>query len=1038
MPSTNHEMAGSEPLSNGVGVQEPGRQSVGIVSCTSSHFHARGVGLAFIVQAPFALILDTPDLSAGNIIGVLCAADVAVPSRIDGPWIELPFGSFMRHPKVRTGRIRSQKQGWMIAEHKDFGCLLRPFSITEVERCFIAGLFIKLPFVKLSGSAVASKARADANNSNVLGSEVVDHTRNAAANVTSLPPSGDKPHGTPSGHSSNRKDIELNANQASAMLDELLNGYTSETFQRASKRLDQSWDLKRDRFHRMDDVDELCVRVVSGSVIERYGFVGNTSGMKKATSVVQRLAQVHVDVMEKHRRIQKIIFASFPSCFGMLKAEHTDVNLRLFRGSARDDTGTAVDALDVRLEVMHTGAPYSAHTHSEQGQLRAPDVIPDVQQPLIASSGREIIATATTDKSSSQASEVQVHVGAKGKGMREQALWRRAQRLPEESFGDHCSRCEASHYQVAHRLVFVREWCSTTAEQINVCYKDCCICTDIVTNTVLPTSEGEWVQCGSGAKFWRSTHATCPEMLLSGPPLGYILKQHPVHGVLIKPLEGAALRAIQDSHLMNKDPEDTDANTNHGKVAGVVEADPSSDPCMGDHWVVEAGQQLEVFEHCTDKSKVVCFLMPGDALVLGSQPPDLQWVGLKCWLRLDVGANVYRGGVKVCIDQAGFVLAVDEGVHQLRQSADTTAGTVLRFLTGYGEPWVVAHEQVVVRSGPSIKSRAVGVLMKGDLVGVKALHGDWVQLVRDASVRGKVTRAARQAVYSISETRTIKVEPVRAGSRYTYASFSTPTLTHDDQGVALWMMVNHPELGRLLNKWDGVKIGLGSGCVLTEERRGIYIDVINLCHRRIYEENIDILWGGERDKLPTPQTLEAKLFDADTTVIHATMEGHFAGGAIVKKLCVRAHSGEGGINVGMATAQQSHNCPGHTCIGYVDSCAAEPGFHAGSAIWQSVAGMRFVCVACHSILLQSTVKFWQARGLRRYEPTSRQDCEDFASAILMRTQGTVKCELADLQRALPASKLPLFIWIPRSVGEMDMDPQDFVFSPDCPDPEVAR
>merc|ERR1719343_838786 len=245
------------------------------------------------------------------------------------------------------------------------------------------------------------------------------------------------------------------------------------------------------------------------------------------------------------------------------------------------------------------------------------------------------------------------------------------------------------------------------------------------------------------------------------------------------------------------------------------------------------------------------------------------------------------------------------------------------------------------------------------------------------------------------------------------------------------MMVSHRIFGTLIRKCRERRGGLDDACVVSERRRRCYDEVVNLCHKRIYEDNLEGLWGGDREKMPTPQALQAKLFETNTTVIHACLEDQFAGGAIIKEYLSVAHAGESGVNV---SSKDSHPLLGTSLIGYVDSCASTLGSHAGSAIWGAIQKMRFLCVACHSILLQDTVHFWMKSGMRRYDPADKVSQQEFSTAILMRTHGTVVVELEDIQKALPASKLPLFIWIP---GAMEVETeihQEHIFTPD---PDVA-
>jgi len=186
----------------------------------------------------------------------------------------------------------------------------------------------------------------------------------------------------------------------------------------------------------------------------------------------------------------------------------------------------------------------------------------------------------------------------------------------------------------------------------------------------------------------------------------------------------------------------------------------------------------------------------------------------------------------------------------------------------------------------------------------------------------------------------------------------------------------------------------------------LYHEVIGLIHRRIYEDNLEELWEGDREKLPSVEALERKLFESDVTVLRASVGDSFAGGAILKKVLVRAKAGSD-----IYSKDDDGGTPGHTTVGYIDSCAAVPGTHVGSAIWGAIASMDFLCVACHSILLESTVKFWKSRGMLCFDASKEEDRQMFKDALRVHTFGRVICELADLEVALPSSKLPLMVWV---------------------------
>ncbi|CAJ1449768.1 unnamed protein product [Effrenium voratum] len=181
---------------------------------------------------------------------------------------------------------------------------------------------------------------------------------------------------------------------------------------------------------------------------------------------------------------------------------------------------------------------------------------------------------------------------------------------------------------------------------------------------------------------------------------------------------------------------------------------------------------------------------------------------------------------------------------------------------------------------------------------------------------------------------------------------------------------------------------------------------------------------------PKPQ---AKLFDEEMAVLHTTLHRKFAGGALVKEVLVKARHVEGPGNLNLAAHHPgaSEEVLGATTVGYIDSMASEPKSGSGRAMWDLISGMNYICIACHSILLQKTVDFWQAMGMKHMDPSSEKDSTAFRQLVMVRTMGKVICELKDLQEALPKSKLPLFVWVPSRFAQEDQDlHQNYVFMPD--------
>ncbi|CAE7231065.1 unnamed protein product [Symbiodinium natans] len=133
----------------------------------------------------------------------------------------------------------------------------------------------------------------------------------------------------------------------------------------------------------------------------------------------------------------------------------------------------------------------------------------------------------------------------------------------------------------------------------------------------------------------------------------------------------------------------------------------------------------------------------------------------------------------------------------------------------------------------------------------------------------------------------------------------------------------------------------------------------------------------------------AKLFDEEMQVLHTTTEGKFSGGALVKEIIVRAKHLEGSsnLNLNVYYPGTSEEVLGTTTVGYIDSLASEPKTGGGRAMWDFISGMNFICIACHSILLQKTVDFWQARGMQHMDPSSEKDCNAFRQLVMVHTMG---------------------------------------------------
>jgi len=453
--------------------------------------------------------------------------------------------------------------------------------------------------------------------------------------------------------------------------------------------------------------------------------------------------------------------------------------------------------------------------------------------------------------------------------------------------------------------------------------------------------------------------------------------------------------------------------------SSVSQQEPAPDLSKLEHWIVEGENGAAIHLNQDEDSPMLGMLSQGDVILRGDRGAELISTGAQKWLPLLPGTKVFRGGLRVLGERplgCAAVLACDGEAVRLRRSATRPSGhqTVLRFLTGFGEPWLVKQKKVLVRKAPAIKEdNVVGYLGRGDVLGMKSRTGDWVELVADTDVR------LNHGLHRLRKSPSIVAKRCAKGHE-----FSAPPSTIASKSLMkLWMLVNHHELGELLRPCEEAPAGLDSSCALSEERGAMYRDVLGLIHRRIYKDNLEALWEGDEEKLPSLATLERKLFEGDISVIHATVGDTFAGGAIFKTLQVRAKAGSDIYNT-----EDDSGIEGHTTVGYIDSLAAVPGSHVGSAIWSAIAAMDIVCVACHSILLESTVAFWKSRGLLCYDASREEDRRMFKDGLRVQTFGRVVCELTDLEAALPPSKLPLMVWM-RPNHSVDMDPfNSFVFT----------
>merc|ERR1712039_290185 len=121
---------------------------------------------------------------------------------------------------------------------------------------------------------------------------------------------------------------------------------------------------------------------------------------------------------------------------------------------------------------------------------------------------------------------------------------------------------------------------------------------------------------------------------------------------------------------------------------------------------------------------------------------------------------------------------------------------------------------------------------------------------------------------------------------------------------------------------------------------------------------------------------------------------------------------------------------GIVSVGYVHCCATEPRSQLGKELWQKVCSLaaqrKILVVACHSILLQGTVDFWRAQGMRKMDVDDATDKSEFRQRVHFRSQGMLHLELESLVQALPKSALPLFVWINAPSLDSSMDSEDWV------------
>lgn len=304
---------------------------------------------------------------------------------------------------------------------------------------------------------------------------------------------------------------------------------------------------------------------------------------------------------------------------------------------------------------------------------------------------------------------------------------------------------------------------------------------------------------------------------------------------------------------------------------------------------------------------------------------------------------------------------------QSSQPGATAWGNVeVTAIEGFGQPWVV-RRRAVITWDRLVAGREEDMVMKDQIVGAQ------VELV-DAADGGTRLRLSR--------------------------------VSNEEYRVK-WVVASIEKYGVMLEKLpDDVDI---SCCLVAGPFLAMYNDVTWICHKRIWEDNVDTLWEGDRGRMPSRRTITAKLLRPATMVLHATALGEFVGGAIVRAVSVPS---------------LSRGYKEESTVVYLDSCATVPGNSAGKAMWQELTKMPGVLLALHSIPLESTISFWFARGMKQVDPNSLGHQQWITDELMARSGGLVDIRLSDLAAALPRSSLPLFVYVmpnPVSVPR-DIDP----------------
>lgn len=605
--------------------------------------------------------------------------------------------------------------------------------------------------------------------------------------------------------------------------------------------------------------------------------------------------------------------------------------------------------------------------------------------------------------------------------------------LLPETFDDHIGNsCRSEHWKITRPYVWIRETSNLDGATVAVLREGALLCQGCLWGENHYSADGRCLRLTQDAKYWWPPEAPRPEPVFTKPELeiGFLMMEHPEVGTLVDYVPAPSRRG-----LATNEPQDKHRGMSEPVVSRV------QDLSKLDRWVVN-NWGAWIHTECSVHGPVEFKMQPHDILVLNGRPPRFRLDKGNWWMHLREGTQVYRrtedvvlemlgvGGLKV----HGYVLREDQARTYLEHMPPQEPGMIIRMLSGFGEPLVSCVDGVPLYYERDSHSEQYGVLKRGDVVGVRKKDEKWCELVVNGDMRKIDDEGidAAQTVEGLNSFVKIAISETKGPAKERRSTAQMPDLVEYRRA---WIPLKGTHGEKLVDHSNCSD--LEEGCLLQKERGKLYKEVTGLCHDRIYEENFSTLWDGDRTKLPSRKSLEAKLFDRNTTVLHASRGDVLVGGAIIKEFKVRAMaltSTSGTLGVGVDIGQPE-GYMGNTFVGYIDSCASVPSSHAGSALWDVVSKLGFVIVACHPILLQSTVDFWLSRGMRRFEVELQKDCEEFRTSLLVLTQGKVQCELADLVDALPPSHLPLLVWMSTKCAEIqdDLDGVSRVFVPDDPE-----